>query len=178
MYYRSRVIVVCAFLFASWTNWFATSVAASSKWSLQGKRIVVTGGTKGIGKAIVEDCAALGAEVITCARSAESIAACQQEWQTQGYHVHTCIADLSDETGRNQFVDFVQGKCGSNAVHALVNNVGTNVRKRALDYTEDEYEKIMNTNLHSAFHLTRSMHPLLKRAQGSSVVNIGSVAGK
>lgn len=176
--YSWLVVVVLVFCTTSFLSMASLTSSTANKWSLQGKRIIVTGGTKGIGKAIVEDCAALGAEVITCARSAESIATCQQEWQHQGYQVHACVADLSQEDGRQEFVKFVQGKCGSDAVHALVNNVGTNVRKRALDYTEDEYERIMNTNLHSAFHLTRSMHPLLKRANGGAVVNIGSVAGK
>ena len=60
----------------------------------------------------------------------------------------------------------------------LVNNVGTNVRKAATEYTTEEYERIISTNLTSAFELTRRAHTLLKAAgEGASVVNVSSVSG-
>jgi Tropinone reductase 1 len=61
---------------------------------------------------------------------------------------------------------------------ALVNNVGTNIRKAAVEYMREEYERIVSTNLTSAFELTRSAHALLKSARdGASVVNVSSVSG-
>ena len=150
----------------------------SSRWSLQGKRIVVTGGSKGIGRACVEELCEMGATVLTCARNQTEIDACLSEWKQRGYDVHVCLADVSSETGRDMLVNQINAKFGG-SVDSLVNNVGFNIRKRAIEYSESEYERIMDTNLKSAFSLTLRMHPLLKRAKsGASVVNIGSVAGK
>jgi len=67
-----------------------------------------------------------------------------------------------------------------------VNNVGFNIRKKVLDYTDDDYSRIMSTNLDSAFVLCKALHGMLKQTSASSsmqegpasVVNVGSVAGK
>lgn len=159
-------------------------IGNNDRWSLSGKKIIVTGGTLGIGKSIVEECAALGAEVITCARNEETLRNCLDEWASKGFSVYGCVADVSTEEGRGELLDLIERTrkdeegYGHGHIDALINNVGTNVRKKAIDYTEEEYEKIMNTNLKSAFHLTRSCYPFLKkRGKGSAVVNIGSVAG-
>lgn len=63
------------------------------------------------------------------------------------------------------------------SLHVLVNNVGTNIRKPTTEYTEVEYDSIMNVNLKSVYNLCQLAHPLLKAAAGSVVINIGSVAG-
>ena len=63
-----------------------------------------------------------------------------------------------------------------NRLDILVNNVGTNIRKRALEYTLDEYEFLMRTNITSVFENCRQAYPLLKSAGQSAVVNIASVA--
>ncbi len=158
----------------------------ADRWSLSGKRIVVTGGTLGIGKAIVEECACMGAEIITCARNEDILRNCLSEWDSKGFKVHGCVADVSSPEGRDKLLNLIQNVITSDGnspdngkIDALVNNVGTNIRKRANDYTHEEYEKIMNTNLHAAFHLTRACYPFLnKESKGSAVVNIGSVSGR
>lgn len=147
-----------------------------SRWSLLGKNIVVTGGTKGIGAAIVNECCQLGATVVTCSRKAEELATCQEEWNTKGYRVHTCVADLSTSDGVNSLLAFTQATF-PDKVDCLVNNVGSNIRKRAVEYSEEEYSHIMNTNLTSCFQLCKRMYPFLKLSTKGSVVNIGSVAG-
>ena len=100
------------------------------------------------------------------------------EWKSKGYKVYGCQADVSIEEGRNILLKEIE-KTLNNQLDCLVNNVGFNIRKKVLDYSEDEYTRILNTNLHSAFHLTRSMHSILKRNKHgtASVVNIGSVGG-
>ena len=67
-------------------------------------------------------------------------------------------------------------------LHILVNNVGTNIRKPTVEYSEAEYDSIMNTNLKSVYNLCQLAHPLLKAAApdvhgGATLINIGSVAG-
>jgi Tropinone reductase 1 len=65
----------------------------------------------------------------------------------------------------------------SDGLHILVNNAGGNVTKAATEYSEDEWRKIFETNLFSAFELSRYAHPLLARHASSSIVNVGSVSG-
>ena len=90
--------------------------------------------------------------------------------------MQTCIADLSTEVGRETLI-LEATKHFGNVLDCLVNNVGTNIRKKAVDYDQTEYDKIMNTNLVSAFSLSQRFYPMLKESGKGSVVNIGSVAG-
>ena len=58
-----------------------------------------------------------------------------------------------------------------------MNNVGTNIRKKTVEYRPEEYETIITTNMHAMFELCRGLHPLLKASGNGSIVNLGSVAG-
>jgi Tropinone reductase 1 len=138
--------------------------------------VVVTGGSKGIGKEIVKELCELGACVITCGRDKTELESCLDVWKSEGFNVSACVVDVSTNEGRDELMTFVEKVFGSK-VDCLINNVGTNIRKRMVDYTADDYNKIMNTNLVSAFSLCQLMHPLLKQSNHGSVVNIGSVAG-
>mmetsp|Transcript_7919 Transcript_7919/g.13124 ORF Transcript_7919/g.13124 Transcript_7919/m.13124 type:complete len:312 (-) Transcript_7919:63-998(-) len=149
----------------------------SSRWNLAGKHIVITGGSKGIGAACVEDICELGAHVLTCARNEEELSKCEAAWTEKGYNVHTCVADLSTSNGRAALVAAIEKQLDGQ-VDGLVNNVGCNIRKRVIEFNDDEYSAIMDTNLKSAYETTRLCYPYLKEAtNGASVVNIGSVAG-
>jgi Tropinone reductase 1 len=66
---------------------------------------------------------------------------------------------------------------GWTTLDLLVNNVGTNVRKPSIDFTGEEYTRIVETNLTSVWELSRALHPRLKATGRSTIVNIGSVAG-
>lgn len=142
------------------------------------------GGTKGIGKAIVEELAQKGSHVLTCSRNAVELEQCVEDWKTQGLDVTGVTADVSTKEGReelmNEIHNWLESKKKSKTLDILVNNVGTNIRKPSVEYTPEDIEKVWNTNFHSMFALTVACHPLLKRKSGqlsSSVVNIGSVAG-
>ena len=115
---------------------------------------------------------------MTCSRNEIELQSCLDEWTLKGYKVYGCKADVSTEEGRNIVLKEVEVTF-NNQLDCLVNNVGFNIRKRVIDYSDDEYVRIMNTNLHSAFHLTRSMYPSFKKGTkyGASIVNIGSVGG-
>jgi Tropinone reductase 1 len=93
------------------------------------------------------------ATVLTCARNATELHACEKEWSAKGYDVHTVVSDMSSDEGRNALITAIDAKLGG-TVRCLVNNVGSNIRKRAIEYSEPEYEHIMRTNLKSAFALT------------------------
>ncbi|KAG7346632.1 tropinone reductase [Nitzschia inconspicua] len=153
-------------------------------WNLPpGTTAVVTGGTKGIGKACVEELAMLGCRILTCSRKQEDLDFCAQEWKEQGFDVSTVCADVSTSEGLDTLYEKIQEfveEVGSGKLDILVNNVGTNIRKPSTEYTKEEFRTVWNTNFDSMFFLTMKCYPLLKRDPGevsSSVVNIGSVAG-
>jgi len=140
-------------------------------WNLQGKKALVTGGTKGIGLAIAKEFLELGAEVLVVARDTKSI----QGKVKNSANLFTMEGDVTDATFRQQLIDRVNQNW--NKLDILVNNVGTNVRRKMVDYSEEEYRKIFEINLFSLIEITRLAHPLLKKALNPSVINIASVAG-
>ena len=152
----------------------AHSTKGDGRWSLVGRTALVTGATLGIGLAVAEEFLSFGARLLAVARDAARVEARVAEWRRAGADAHGLAADLSTAEGRA----VVLGRLEEfGRLDVLVNNVGTNVRKAATDYTTEEYERVISTNLTSAFELTRAAHPLLKRAGGASVVNVSSVSG-
>lgn len=149
--------------------------AFAKRWTLAGKKALITGATKGIGLAIAQELLALDAEILIVARGAEAIEQQIETWRSQGKTAYGIAADVSTSAGRQTIVNQVTTDLGG--LDILINNVGTNIRKKALDYTEAEYAAIFETNLTSVFELSRLAHPLLKAANGSAIVNISSVAG-
>jgi Tropinone reductase 1 len=106
---------------------------------------------------------------------------CLRQWNDEhGLNVQGVVADVSTSEGREILMKEVEVKFGGR-LDVLVNNVGTNIRKPTVDFTAEDYEFIMKTNLQSLFELTRVCYPYLKRSSDekvtSSVINIGSVAG-
>lgn len=147
----------------------------SDRWTLNGKKALITGATKGIGLAIASEFLSLGAEIAIVARNQEAVQQQLADWQQQGWQAHGIAADVATPDGRQAIFEQVGEAMGG--LDILINNVGTNIRKKALDYTEDEYAFIFQTNLNSIFEMCRLAYPLLKTGGKSSIVNVGSVAG-
>ncbi|MCA1617801.1 MAG: SDR family oxidoreductase [Acidobacteria bacterium] len=152
--------------------------AGGGRWSLAGRTALVTGATLGIGLAVAEEFLAFGARLLAVARDAARVGARVEAWRRAGADAHGLAADLSTAEGRALVLGRLEG---FGRLDVLVNNVGTNVRKAATEYTTEEYERVISTNLTSAFELTRAAHPLLKAAADeagdASVVNVASVSG-
>jgi Tropinone reductase 1 len=140
-----------------------------SNWSLKNKKVLVTGGTKGIGLAIVKDMIALGADVIAVARKKSD------DVVFNNSSVEFWAGDVSDADSRTQLIQKIESKWGK--LDVLVNNVGTNIRKKMVEYTEAEYRKLFEINLFSMVELTRMAFPLLQKSGKASVISIASVAG-
>ena len=126
------------------------------KWTLEGKTALITGATKGIGKAIVEEFLKLGASVYLVGRNEKTLADAMVEFNRFSERLDGSVADLSIPGDRNELVSKVAGKWGK--LDVLVNNVGTNIRKKSHEYTDEEVEFIFQTNLKSAYDLSRNCH--------------------
>jgi len=144
-------------------------------WHLKGKKALVTGGTKGIGLAIVEEFVNLGAEVFLVARNQKEVETLINDLRSRGGTVDGLAGDVSDGAVRTRIIETLNSRWGR--LDILVNNVGTNVRKRFVEYTEEEYRKLFEVNLFSLTEMCRLAYPLLLKGQGASVINIASVAG-
>ncbi|CAE8584702.1 unnamed protein product [Polarella glacialis] len=153
--------------------------AASSKdpWSLRGSVALVTGGSKGIGRAIVEEFLSQGAKVVTCARDVSELQGHPALGQLDGTAPKLVIvaADVSTSEGRGKALGATLDAHGR--LDILVNNVGTNLRKASTEFTEEEYDALCATNQGSAFHLCRLSFQHLARSKGC-VVNISSICGQ
>jgi Tropinone reductase 1 len=146
----------------------------NNRWNLKNKKALITGGTKGIGKSIAKEFIELGADVAIVARNESDFSVLQNELKT--YNLVFIQADLSNLNDLQHVIHEVNQKWGS--LDILINNVGTNIRKKTVEYSVDEFDKIINTNLRSAFELSRLAYPLLKKSNQGNIVNISSVAGQ
>ncbi|XP_014496120.1 tropinone reductase homolog At5g06060 [Vigna radiata var. radiata] len=146
------------------------------RWSLRGMTALVTGGTRGIGHAIVSDLAAFGAAVHTCSRTQTELDKCLEEWQSEGIKVTGSVCDVSSPLQRKKLIQEVASILNGK-LNIYVNNVGTTIRKPTIEYSAEEYSQLMTVNLDSSFHLCQLAYPLLKKSGNGSIVFISSVAG-
>ena len=144
-------------------------------WRLDGMFALVTGGSKGIGKAIADEFLQLGATVCIVARNNDGVQTCVEAWRRKQLPAHGISADVKTDEGRQAILREFSKIHPS--LNILVNNVGTNVRKKTLDFTLDDYRHIVDTNMTSTFEMCRMFHPMLKSGKAGSIVNIVSVAG-
>ena len=149
----------------------------TNRWRLDGQLALVTGASAGIGLAIARELAALGAHLLLVAREEDPLQEARDELADRhpAQDILAMAADVADDADRQAILDWVEDQ--GEGLHVLVNNAGGNVTKAAVDYTEDEWRGIFETNLFAAFELSRYAHPLLARHAASSIVNVGSVSG-
>ena len=147
------------------------------RWRLDGQLALVTGGSAGIGRAIVRELLGFGARVLVAARDGNGLDALRAEMEEEfpDGEIRTFAADVSDAEQRRELLDWVEDI--GDGLNILVNNAGGNLTKPATEYTEAEWRDIFETNLFSAFELSRYAYPMLVRHAASSIVNVGSVSG-
>ena len=147
------------------------------RWRLDGQTALITGASAGIGRAVAHELAALGAEVLLVARDEAKLAAAAAEIEDDidGAVVRHFAADVSDAEQRQEIFDWITDLDPSLSI--LVNNAGTNVRTATLELDDDDFDFVLDTNVHALFEMSRLAHAFLKQHGSASIVNIGSVSG-
>ncbi len=128
----------------------------SNKWALADKVAVITGASKGIGLSCAMEFLDLGAEVVVVARGADVLE--KAFAKRKGDRVHVVAADVSNAEGRAAVFKVIE-KIGR--LDVLLNNVGTNIRKQFVEFSAEELNFILNTNLVSALEMCREARPWL-----------------
>lgn len=136
------------------------------------KVVVVTGGTEGIGKALVEHLLADGAAVATCGRNQEKLYQLQKEFVS--YPLHTMIADVSNEKDCEQFIASTIKAFGG--IDILINNAGISMRALLKEATAEVIRKVMDVNFMGVVYCTRYALSTLIERKGI-IVGVSSIAG-
>ncbi len=147
-----------------------------SEHNLRNKVAIVTGASKGLGKAIALALGSAGASVALVSRDGERLKSVMEEVNNAGGDARVFVADVSDEKQVRQLErDVLEA---FRAVHILVNNAGINLRKDLVDFTLEEWHTVLDTNLTSVFLMCRSMVPHIKgRGYGRITGNLSSIMG-
>jgi 2-deoxy-D-gluconate 3-dehydrogenase len=140
---------------------------------LKGRVAIVTGGNGGIGLGMARGLATAGAGIVVAGRNAEKSRAAAAELARLGVETLPVSVDVTDEAAVGRLVQAALERFGR--IDVLVNNAGTNVRKALHEYSLDEWHRVMNTNLTSAFLCSRAVYPAMKAAGRGKVINIGSM---
>lgn len=141
---------------------------------LGGKVAIVTGGNRGIGKAISRGFATMGVNLILVARDSVKTAEAAQEMRNEfGIRVLAVKVDVQQEQEINTMVAEALDAFGR--IDILVNNAGGNIRKMPQDYLIAEWDEVLNTNLRSAFLCSKAVYLAMKETGSGKVINIGSM---
>jgi tropinone reductase I len=148
-----------------------------ARWRLDGQTCLITGASKGIGFACAREVAALGADVLMVARDDAHLESARAELAEEfpDRDVLAFAADVGDREQRLEVFDWIADL--DVALSLLVNNAGTNQRRKTLEYSETEIRDLIDTNLLSAFEMSRLAHPYLTEHANAAIVNVSSVSG-
>ena len=145
---------------------------------LEGKRVLITGASAGIGKACAEAFAERGAHVAISARRVERVEALAAGLrEAHGVDVRTAALDVTDRTAVQAYVDELEGD--GFAVDILVNNAGKARGKEKLHEGDiDDWEEMIDTNVKGLLYMSRAVLPRMVERDKGHVINIGSIAGR
>ena len=149
----------------------------TNNFSLNGKFAVVTGGTKGIGKAIAEALAVAGASVAICGRSQAEITSTVAgiNPRIRGIAIGK-VVDLRNSDEVSGFFEFVDSEFGG--IDILVNNAGVGIFRSVRDLTISDWRTTLETNLSAVFYCCHEALPRMIIRGGGSIINISSLAGR
>ena len=143
---------------------------------LEGKVALVTGGTRGIGRAIVLKLASAGASIaFTGQRESEALRQTESEVANMGVKCKAYISNASDYTLTQELVSEIHKEFGR--VNILVNNAGITKDTLLMRMSEEQWDDVINVNLKSTFNFTKAVVPIMARQRQGSIVNISSIVG-
>jgi gluconate 5-dehydrogenase len=149
---------------------------STSLFDLSGKTALVTGSSRGLGRAIAEGFAKAGARLIINGTDPARAEAAAGEFRSQGYQAQACAFDVTDEATIVQA--FERFDADGVAVDILVNNAGIQHRKPLVEFTTAEWRRVIETNLTSAFVIGReAAKRMIPRGRGK-IINIGSLGSE
>lgn len=141
--------------------------------ALDGRVAVITGGSRGLGKAIATSLTCAGARIALVARDTEALHAVAEHIRESGGEAEAFQADVTDEEQVRRIEAAVLARFGH--VDILVNNAGMNIRKPLEEFSLDEWEMVLRTNLTSAFLMCRSLVPQMKGRGYGRIINLTSI---
>ena len=144
--------------------------------SLQGKKALITGAGKGIGKAISLALAAEGVDLALIARTEKDLLAVAKEAQQAGVRAEIATADIADRKAVEAAVQKLTAALGP--IDILINNAGIGQFGKFLDLSPEEWENIVKVNLFGAYYTTRAVLPSMLERQTGDIVSISSTAGQ
>ncbi|HET8921707.1 MAG TPA: SDR family NAD(P)-dependent oxidoreductase [Candidatus Acidoferrum sp.] len=144
--------------------------------ALEDSVALVTGGSRGIGRAIAFRLASLGASVAICGRDHTALAKSADGLAESGVSVFSRVTDI---TGSSQIAELVAAaETALGPISILVNNAGVGLFGPAHEKTEADWDHVLDTNLKSVFLLSRAVAPSMIRRGAGDIINISSLAGK
>ncbi|MDQ8731544.1 glucose 1-dehydrogenase [Bradyrhizobium sp. LHD-71] len=146
---------------------------STTSFSLKGKTAIVTGGNGGIGFGMACGLADAGANIVVAARDATKSKAAVADLGRRGIRAIAVATDVTDAASVKALVAATSKEFGR--IDILINNAGTNIRKPVHELALDEWHKVIETNLTSAFLCSQAVYPEMKKAGGGKIINIGSM---
>ncbi len=146
------------------------------KLDLTGKSTLVTGGTRGIGRAMVEAFAAAGARVaFTYRSSTETAEALKAELEAKGVEVLSFQSDAASYEGAEETIKTIIDTWGS--IDVVVNNAGVTRDGLMIRMSEEDWDTVIGTNLKSVFNFSKAAYRPMMKQRGGKIINISSVVG-
>jgi NAD(P)-dependent dehydrogenase (short-subunit alcohol dehydrogenase family) len=143
---------------------------------LEGKNALITGASRGIGKAIAKVLAKSGVQVVCCARNQELLLQTCSEIEKDGGVALPVKADVALASDRKQLIEQALSSFGG--IDFLVNNAGIHMEKEALELSDKEFIDLMEVNLFSMFFLSRDIARQMIARRGGRIINTGSISGQ
>lgn len=144
------------------------------EYNFKGKTILITGGTRGIGKQIANDLHDLGATVIITGTHPEEILMLNEEAEKKGYQKKYFVLDLLNKNSLSKFIDLIKNY---QKIDGLVNNAGINRLNHIQDATTNDWEEMLDVNLTAPFRLLNAVSPIMIENGYGRIVNIASIFG-
>src|SRR5262249_9672843 len=144
--------------------------------TIAGSRMLITGASQGIGKALAEAAAARGAMLVVCARSIDLLKVLADQIRARGGIIEVVQADITNADDRLRLVEFTQKRYGG--LDILINNAGIGATGHFADVGPERLRQIMEVNFFGLTETTRVCLPLLRKGNTPAIVNISSIAGR